>query len=67
MSDETYHGHKISYSDGGDPEAPSLRVDGQDYEVIVHSDGTFSARERYYEKFGSLVALGRSIARQLPD
>ncbi len=76
MADETYHGHEIVYTVGGDAAAaadeeadqgPSLQVDGQDYQVIVHSDGTYSAKEYYYDKFGSLPALGRAIAGRLPD
>lgn len=83
MADETYHGHDIVYTVGGDAEAaavdgaadageavgqePTLQIDGQDYQVIVHSDGTYSAKEYYYDKFGSLPALGRAIAGRLPD
>ncbi len=76
MADETYHGHKIAYKVGGKAAAaadekegqrPSLQIDGQDYQVIVHSDGTYSAKEYYYDKFGSLPALGRAIAARLPD
>jgi hypothetical protein len=70
MAEETYHGHQIVYS--GDPgseveDAPKLQVDGQDYGVVVHSDGTYSAHEHYYAKFGSVVELGRALAAQLPD
>lgn len=77
MAEETYHGHKLAYSsvdpaaesDAGDDSSntPSLKVDSRDVEVVVHSDGTYSAREYYYDKFGSLPALGRAIARRLPD
>jgi hypothetical protein len=76
MAEETYRGHKIVYSaaaeepaeaEGGERQPPSLQVDGQDYEVVVHSDGTFSAKEYYYDKFGSLAALGRAIASRLPE
>lgn len=72
MAKETYQGHEIVYSDAGDEaeagsQDPSLRIDGVDHEVVVHSDGTFSAMEYYYDKFGSLPALGRAIASRLPD
>jgi hypothetical protein len=76
MAKEHYHGHEINYSEpdqdaaraeGEEAPAPSLQIDGQDYDVIVHSDGTYSAREYYYDKFGSLPALGRAIASRLPD
>lgn len=76
MGEETYHGHKISYSSGGkadggpdtlEEQAPSLLIDDQEYQVIVHSDGTYSAKEYYYDKFGSLPALGRAIAGRLSD
>jgi hypothetical protein len=76
MPTETYHGHEISYGaagaearadEGAERAAPSLQINGRDYEVIVHSDGTYSAREYYFDKFGSLQALGRAIARTLPD
>jgi hypothetical protein len=46
---------------------PTLQIDDREYEVIVHSDGSYSAREYYFEKFGSLAALGRALARGLPD
>jgi hypothetical protein len=76
MPEETYHGHRIAYSEPEAPEGaeapeeaagPTLQIDDQDYEVIVHSDGTYSAREYYFDKFGSLPALGRALARGLPD
>lgn len=76
MAKETYHGHQIDYEVGADEgaaaggkrkKAPSLKVDGQEYQVVVHSDGTYSANEYYYDKFGSLPALGRAIAGRLPD
>lgn len=80
MADEIYHGHKIAYKAGGkagaaaaaaadekEGQGPSLQIDGQDYQVIVHSDGSYSAKEYYYDKFGSLPALGRAIAARLPD
>jgi hypothetical protein len=76
MGEETYHGHKLVYSDDAadgervaDDEQPhpSLMVDGQDVGVVVHSDGTYSAKEYYYDKFGSIPALGRAIARRLPE
>jgi hypothetical protein len=46
---------------------PTLQIDDREYEVIVHSDGSYSAREYYFEKFGSLAALGRALARGLAD
>lgn len=76
MAEETYHGHKLTYSSGGveatvaaadEEQAPSLKVDDRDIEVVVHSDGTYSAKEYYYDKFGSIPALGRAIVRSLPD
>lgn len=73
MAKETYQGHEIVYSEtdesveADEQREPSLKVDGQDYEVEVHSDGTFSAKEYYYDKFGSVQALGRAIASNLPD
>ena len=77
MAEEIYHGHRVTYSSGearpeagGDDQgetAPSLTIDDRDIDVVVHSDGSYSAREYYYEKFGSLQALGRAIARGLPD
>ena len=76
MAKEHHQGHEIDYSEpdqkaapaeGEEAPAPSLKIDGQDYDVIVHSDGTYSAREYYYDKFGSLSALGRAIASRLPD
>jgi len=75
MAEETYHGHNLTYSSGGvqgkvdagdEDQAPALKIDNTDIEVVVHSDGTYSAKEHYYEKFGSVAALGRSIARRLP-
>ena len=76
MAEETYHGHKLTYSTEAvdaeeaaaeEQQAPSLAVDGQDVDVVIHSDGTYSAKEYYYDKFGSIPALGRAIARRLPD
>lgn len=75
MAKETYHGHEIVYTAGqeaaavadAEDQGPSLVIDGQDYQVIVHSDGTYSAKEYYYDKFGSLPALGRAIAGRLSD
>jgi hypothetical protein len=76
MATETYHGHEIAFSaaageagaeERAEEAAPSLQIDGRDYTVVVHSDGTYSAHEYYFDKFGSLQALGRAIARGLPD
>lgn len=75
MANEHYQGHEIEYSEADDAEqaegdetpGPSLTIDQQDYDVVVHSDGTYSAREYYYDKFGSLPALGRAIASRLPE
>lgn len=76
MANEHYQGHEIEYSEpvenaelaeGEETPAPTLRIDDQDYDVVVHSDGTFSAREYYYDKFGSVPALGRAIASRLPE
>ena len=77
MPKEMYHSHEIVYSEaqpGKDRSeaaarsaTPSLQIDGQDYQVVVHSDGTYSAHEFYFDKFGSLPALGRALARNLPD
>jgi len=76
MPEETYHGHRIAYSEpppeaeearAAEATAPTLQIDDREYEVIVHSDGSYSAREYYFEKFGSLAALGRALSRGLPD
>lgn len=76
MPEETYHGHRIAYSEpppaaeadrASDAAGPTLQIDDHDYEVIVHADGSYSAREYYFDKFGSLAALGRALARGLPD
>lgn len=72
MSEESYRGHRIVYSDRavaseGAGESPSLKVDDKEYTVVVHSDGTFSANEYYYDKFGSVAALGRAVASRLPE
>lgn len=69
MATETYHGHELVYSEpGGEGEGtPSLNIDGRDIEVVVHSDHTYSAKEYYYDKFGSVAALGRALARRYPE
>jgi hypothetical protein len=69
MAKETYHGHELVYTEPGGEgdQAPSLQIDGRDVEVVIHSDQTYSAKEYYYDKFGSVAALARAIARRYPE